>query len=274
MYFISEHLDVTSRSGQQALCGRFTTCDDRSIANTLEAERKRPVVSFLANPPAVWIDDFLQWLNPVLEQCCRVRIDDPSTFCSPRDPERRCQPCFFERDPPFDITMSGLPEGPEFMRYLRHWLESPTNEDCPLGGKASYGNAISISADNSSVVASHFRTYHTPLKTQEDFINALAAAKRVAADLSKRTGTNVYPYSLFYVFFDQVSLLVCCFYLLLCLILTTSSPRAFSIPTLSQSPSRFSFSLLALSSPSRPYSSALGVRAPSSRSSARSPSLT
>ena len=93
------------------------------------------------------------------------------------------------------------------MRYLRHWLVSPTDEECPLGGKASYGNAISLSADNSSVVASHFRTYHTPLKTQEDFINALAAARRVADDLSRRTKATVYPYSLFYVFFDQVSLL-------------------------------------------------------------------
>lgn len=205
VYFIADHVDVSSRTGQQALCGRFTTCQDLSVANTLEAERKRPQVSYIANPPAVWIDDFLNWLNPVLETCCRIRIDDPNTFCSPRDSERKCKPCFRDREPEFDITMGGLPEGEEFMKYLRQWLISPTDEDCPLGGKSSYGNAISLSKDNSSVVASHFRSYHTPLKTQEDFINALAAARRVADDLSKRTGVRVYPYSLFYVFFDQVS---------------------------------------------------------------------
>lgn len=205
VYFVADHIDVSSRPGQQALCGRFTTCADLSIANTLEAERKRPSVSFLANPPAVWIDDFLAWLNPVLETCCRVRIDDETIFCGPNEPERRCKPCFLDKEPPFDITMEGLPEGKEFMKYLQHWLESPTDENCPLGGKSSYGNALSIASDNSSVVASHFRTYHTPLKTQSDFINALAAARRIADDLEARTGAKVYPYSLFYVFFDQVS---------------------------------------------------------------------
>ena len=215
VYFIADHVNVSSRQGQQALCGRFTTCLDLSIANTLEAERKRPDVSYLANPPAVWIDDFLQWLNPVLETCCRVRIDDPNTFCTPNDPERRCQPCFLDKDPPFDFTMNGLPEGEEFIRYLQHWLESPTDEECPLGGRSSYANAVSLGTEktgdggNRTVVkASHFRTYHTPLKTQEDFINALAAARRVADDLGKRTGAKVYAYSLFYVFFDQVRISV------------------------------------------------------------------
>jgi Niemann-Pick C1 protein len=204
VYFVASHLNVSSRPAQQALCGRFTTGLDLSLGNTLEAERKRPDVSFLANPPAVWLDDFLGWLNPVLETCCRVRRDDPSVFCGANEPERRCRPCFEGKEPPWDITMKGLPEGPEFMRYLRQWMESPTDEECPLGGKSSYGNAISLSSDNSSIVASHFRTYHTPLKTQADFINALASARRVANDLEMRTGAKVYPYSLFYVFFDQV----------------------------------------------------------------------
>jgi Niemann-Pick C1 protein len=53
------------------------------------------------------------------------------------------------------------------------------------------------------VQASHFRTYHTPLKSQNDFINALAAARRVSKDIQRRTGVKVFPYSLFYVFFDQ-----------------------------------------------------------------------
>lgn len=108
----------------------------------------------------------------------------------------------------WDITMTGLPEGDEFMRYLQQWLISPTNNDCPLGGQAAYSSAVTLSADNSSVVASHFRAFHTPLKSQSDFINALAAARRVSKDITHRTGVKVYPYSLFYVFFDQVS--SCC----------------------------------------------------------------
>jgi Niemann-Pick C1 protein len=99
--------------------------------------------------------------------------------------------------------MDGLPENGEFMRYLQQWLISPTTEECPLAGQASYGTALSLSWGNDVVQASHFRTFHSPLKSQADFINAFAAAHRVANDISQRTGATVFPYSLFYVFFDQ-----------------------------------------------------------------------
>jgi Niemann-Pick C1 protein len=97
--------------------------------------------------------------------------------------------------------MYGLPQDEEFMRYLGQWLASPTDEDCPLGGRASFGNALSF--DGATVSASHFRTFHAPLKSQADFINAFEASHRIADDISRRTGTSVFPYSLFYVFFDQ-----------------------------------------------------------------------
>jgi Niemann-Pick C1 protein len=108
-------------------------------------------------------------------------------------------------------TVDGYPEGPEFMRYVRQWLISPTDESCPLGGKASYSSALKLPSldDDASeqvedtVELSHFRTYHTPLKTQSDFIEALAAAQRISKDLSKRTGAEVFPYSLPYVFFQS-----------------------------------------------------------------------
>ncbi|WRT69611.1 uncharacterized protein IL334_006600 [Kwoniella shivajii] len=206
VYFVVQGADVPVRHGQQQLCGRFTTCMELSVANSLEAERKRPESSFVASPPAAWIDDFLQWTNPTFESCCRVRRRDPTVFCSPRDSERLCRPCFEGED--WDATMNGLPEGADFMRYLQQWLVSPTNEECPLGGQAPYSSAVKLASDNNTVIASHFRTYHTPLKSQSDFIEALAAARRISNDISHRTGVKVFPYSLFYVFFEQYSHIV------------------------------------------------------------------
>lgn len=203
VYFVSRDVDVTKRSGQQALCGRFTTCAELSMANILEAERKRPEVSFISDPSASWIDDYLNWLDPKQDSCCRVRKADPSVFCTERDSSRRCQPCFQDREPEWNITLSGMPQNEEFMKYLQQWLQSPTNEECPLAGKASFGAALSIAEDEKSVIASHFRTFHAPLKTQADFINSFAAAHRVADEISEATGADVFPYSLHYVFFDQ-----------------------------------------------------------------------
>jgi len=55
-----------------------------------------------------------------------------------------------------------------------------------------------------TIPASHFRTAHTPLRSQEDFINAYAAARRIATEISdKNEGITVFPYSKFYIFFDQ-----------------------------------------------------------------------
>jgi len=99
--------------------------------------------------------------------------------------------------------MDGLPEGEEFMRYLRHWLESPTTAECPLAGRTSFGEALAFNSHSSRLDASHFRTFHSPLKSQDDYINAFVAAHRIADEISEETGAEVFPYSLFYVFFDQ-----------------------------------------------------------------------
>lgn len=204
VYFVSRDVDVTVRGGQQRLCGHFTTCEDFSLANVLESERQqRRNSSFIAEPTSSWIDDFLHWLDPSKESCCRVRKRNPAVFCRATDPERLCQPCFKDREPTWDITMNGLPEGEEFMEYLQQWLASPTTEDCPLAGRASYGAALALKEDRTGVEASHFRTFHPPLRSQQDFIHSIEAAHRISEDLSAKTGTSVFPYSLHYVYFDQ-----------------------------------------------------------------------
>ena len=204
VYFVTRATDVTVRTGQQRLCGRFTTCDDFSVANVLESERQqRRNSSFIAEPTASWIDDYLQWLDPSKESCCRVRKRNPAVFCRATDPERLCQPCFKGREPAWDITMNGLPEGAEFIKYLQQWLVSPTTEECPLAGKSSYGAALALKEDGSGVEASHFRTFHSPLRTQADFINSMEAAHRISEELSAKTGVSIFPYSLHYVYFDQ-----------------------------------------------------------------------
>jgi Niemann-Pick C1 protein len=208
VYFIINDASPTKRSTQQELCGRFTTCEDFSVANMLEAERKISASSLIADPTASWIDDFLGWLNPAQSRCCRVQRRNPKQFCSDRQPDRACRPCYEDHEPAWNITMNGLPEGEEFMRYLNQWLMSPTTEDCPLAGRASFGTALSLNDEHTDVVASHFRTSHTPLKSQKDYIDSFEAAHRISSEISEKTGLNVFPYSFHYVFFDQYAHIV------------------------------------------------------------------
>ncbi|KAI9709804.1 MAG: hypothetical protein M1828_002371 [Chrysothrix sp. TS-e1954] len=199
VYFVTRELNITQREHQQQLCGRFSTCDQFSLSNILEQERKRPEVSYIADATASWVDDFFLWLNPFLDQCCV----DPKTGDA----------CFADRSPPWNITLAGMPEGEEYLTYLRRFLKSPTDELCPLGGLASYSTAVVTPPEDPNapitVPASHFRTSHTPLRTQDDFIQAYASARRIASDISSRNDDiKVFPYSKFYIFFDQYPTIV------------------------------------------------------------------
>ncbi|KAE8827185.1 hypothetical protein PTNB73_08938 [Pyrenophora teres f. teres] len=193
VYFVTKELNVTERRPQKELCGRFSTCDRESLANIIEAERKRPEVSYLAASAANWLDDYFLWLNPENEKCC---VDDKG------------KPCFQDRQPLWNMTLSGMPEGEEFIHYLQKWVEAPTTEDCPLGGKAAYSDALVIDAKHLTIPASHFRTSHTPLRSQQDFISAYIAARRIANEISKDVDAEVFPYSKFYIFFDQYTSIV------------------------------------------------------------------
>ena len=187
VYFVAREMNVTERPQQQQLCARFPTCESYSLANVLEQERKRPDVSYIAEPAAIWIDDFFLWLNPTFERCCTEGN----------------KVCFEDREPPWNTTLYGMPEGREFVHYLEKWLDSPTTKDCALGGMAAYSNALVVDDESTTVPASHFRSSHTPLRSQKDFIEAYAAARRISKDISDAIGSEVFPYSKFYIFFDQ-----------------------------------------------------------------------
>ncbi|KAF2279777.1 niemann-pick C1 protein precursor [Westerdykella ornata] len=193
VYFVTKELNATQRQEQKALCGRFSTCDQESLANIIEAERKRPEISYLSASAANWLDDFFLWLNPENSKCC---VDDNG------------KPCFENRHPAWNITLAGMPEGMEFINYLSRWIEAPTTEDCPLGGAAAYSNSLIIDSDHLTIPASHFRTSHTPLRSQNDFIAAYKAARRIAHEIKKDVGTEVFPYSKFYIFFDQYTSII------------------------------------------------------------------
>lgn len=192
VYFVTKGLNATQRQHQLEICSRFPTCEGLSLTNVLELERKRPEVSYLSSPTASWLDDFFLWLNPDYENCC---VDNGKA-------------CFANRTPAWNFTLSGMPQGDEFVRYLKRFVTTPTDEACPLGGQASYSQAVVIDEDKNTIPASNFRTMHKPLRSQDDFINAYAAARRIANDVQSSTGVEVFPYSVFYVFFDQYASIV------------------------------------------------------------------
>lgn len=191
VFFVVTSEGVETRDMQQKLCSRFSTCETSSLTNVLESERKRPGVSWIATAPASWIDDFLMWLNPSLDTCCV----DGNTHDT----------CYANE--PWGFDMHGFPEGSNFTEYLVQWLNQ-SSDQCPLAGKAPYGQSIKLDTKPSTravgkVVTSYFRTNHVPLRSQNDYIKAYTASRTIADRIGNSLGIEVYPYSVFYPFFAQ-----------------------------------------------------------------------
>lgn len=203
VYFVTSGVNFTSRAVQQTLCGRFTTCQEMSLVNIVEQEARRSDVSYIKNTPASWIDDFFTWLNPDLDECCRVKKNSLDfQICSPGDNPRLCEPCYAKREPAWNVDMSGMPEGEEFMEFFDVWINAPS-DPCPLGGKAPYSSEVSVKYANVGIRASKFRSMHVPLRSQNDFIEAYSSARRIAKEIEESTGVPTFAYSVFYIFFAQ-----------------------------------------------------------------------
>lgn len=193
VYFVVHDTPITQRKHQQEVCGSFSTCQSYSLTNVLEQEAKRSDISYITGSTASWLDDFFTWLNPSNAACC---VEHGKT-------------CFADREPAWNVTLFGMPEGQEFMHYLDKWIAAPSGEDCPYGGAAPYSNALFIDSQSENLVpASNFRTSHTPLKSQADFISAYASARRIADMISTEQDIKVFPYSKFYIFFDQYASII------------------------------------------------------------------
>ncbi|KAH3684092.1 hypothetical protein WICPIJ_004932, partial [Wickerhamomyces pijperi] len=201
VYFVVSGMNITDGANQKKLCGKFTTCDEFSLSNILEQERKRSNISTVIDPVASWIDDFFTYLNPELDECCRVRKNNLEDFCPAHAPPRQCQSCFAQKKWGYD--MLGFPEGEEFMKYFNHWINADSDSSCPLGGQAPYSNAVHYN-DEDGILSSTFRTSHTPLRSQGDFIKAYEESLRITEELKEKLNhEEIFAYSPFYIFFVQ-----------------------------------------------------------------------
>jgi Niemann-Pick C1 protein len=104
------------------------------------------------------------------------------------------------------------------MLSIQRFLDDVPRMKCPTAGAAAYGNSLTFSRDGRGVKAFYARTYHKVVRKQSDFIEAYRDARRIANEIAKRSFgvvdaekqrdpesglPIVFPYSVFYVFFEQ-----------------------------------------------------------------------
>ncbi|GBP22432.1 NPC intracellular cholesterol transporter 1 [Eumeta japonica] len=126
-----------------------------------------------------------------------------------------CQSCILTT-----VTPETRPSALDFKRYVAYFLQDNPSTWCAKGGHAAYGQAVTYDKPYKNdtslarVGATYYQGYHTALKTSQDYYSALKAARELSANLTetinrylreegKNVTVNVFPYSEFYVFYEQ-----------------------------------------------------------------------
>ncbi|XP_047992313.1 NPC intracellular cholesterol transporter 1 isoform X1 [Leguminivora glycinivorella] len=216
VYFVvtegTNGIDYSDKDIQNMICGtRF--CNDDSVAMQIYSAYRTQNETYVGQPANSWLDDMFDWSDG--DKCCYKYKN--GSFC-PHDVAiltGNCEPCNIPLVPP-----EQRPSPSDFDRYVSFFLRDNPDSDCPKGGHAAYAQAVNYKTriinktESSEVGATYYQTYHTVLKTSSDYYSALKAARNVAANLTytinsklkeqgKNTTVNVFPYSVFYVFYEQ-----------------------------------------------------------------------
>uniref|UniRef100_A0A8C0GUA5 NPC intracellular cholesterol transporter 1 n=1 Tax=Chelonoidis abingdonii TaxID=106734 RepID=A0A8C0GUA5_CHEAB len=201
VYFVLEEgHSYTSLEGQNMVCGGVG-CNNNSLVQQVFTAAEIDSYTRIGFPPSSWIDDYFDWVKPQ-SSCCRV-YNTTGQFCNASVVDVSCMRCR-----PLTEEGKWRPQGGDFMKFLPMFLSDNPNPKCGKGGHAAYSSAVNFINNNSDVGATYFMTYHTVLKTSADFIDAMKKARIIADNITETMGIKeknyrVFPYSVFYVFYEQ-----------------------------------------------------------------------
>ncbi|KAF8405539.1 hypothetical protein HHK36_010446 [Tetracentron sinense] len=240
LYFVVKNYNYSSESRHTNQLCSISQCDSNSLLNEIARASVTPESSFIAKPAASWLDDFLVWISPEAFGCCRKFIN--GSYCPPDDqlfcaafvhtmicaiPLDSLKQTYFSLQPPCcspdegscglggvckDCTTcfrhsdlrSDRPSTAQFSEKLPWFLNALPSADCAKGGHGAYTSSVDLNGYESGVIqASEFRTYHTPLNKQSDYVNSMQAAREFSSRVSESLKIQIFPYSVFYMFFEQ-----------------------------------------------------------------------
>ncbi len=199
---------------QNRVAGSAGSYDD-SLQAQVKSWSKEPDTTYVATPAQSWIDDYFAW---TLTESCAYYNDVTKQVCQSNYPNDESLPGECIKCPKPE-NGSTRPDPHQFRKQLYwFWTDSP-GEDCPPAGKGAYRDAMrlkQVGVDDDGfalwdVYASDFMVFHTVLQTSEDFTEAYRWARDMCDNISSVVNRDVppeksvpvFPYSIFYVYYEQ-----------------------------------------------------------------------
>ncbi|KAJ6931710.1 NPC intracellular cholesterol transporter 1-like [Populus alba x Populus x berolinensis] len=213
LYFVVKNYNYSSESSHTNQLCSISQCGSKSLLNEIARASLTPESTYIAMPAASWLDDFLVWISPEAFGCCRKFTN--GSYCPPDDQFpccssdtgscglggvcKDCTTCFRHSD-----LNNDRPSTSQFKEKLPLFLNALPSADCAKGGHGAYTSSIDLQGyENGVIQASSFRTYHTPLNKQIDYVNSMRAAREFSSRVSDSLKMEIFPYSVFYMFFEQ-----------------------------------------------------------------------
>ncbi|KAL9395214.1 hypothetical protein Peur_014499 [Populus x canadensis] len=213
LYFVVKNYNYSSESSHTNQLCSISQCGSKSLLNEIARASLTPESTYIAMPAASWLDDFLVWISPEALGCCRKFTN--GSYCPPDDQFpccssdtgscglggvcKDCTTCFRHSD-----LNNDRPSTSQFKEKLPLFLNALPSADCAKGGHGAYTSSIDLQGyENGVIQASSFRTYHTPLNKQIDYVNSMRAAREFSSRVSDSLKMEIFPYSVFYMFFEQ-----------------------------------------------------------------------
>ncbi|XP_063229747.1 NPC intracellular cholesterol transporter 1 homolog 1b-like [Bacillus rossius redtenbacheri] len=200
VYFVVRgDVNYSSAAAQNTLCGS-AGCNSDSLSAQLYRASQQSSETYIIRTASSWLDNFFDWSN--YEGCCMASTAHGS-FCDPSGNLENCVVCAEER-----------PNATTLERFLPDFLLTNPGQACPKGGHGQDSVSMNYVLDENGlahITDSYYSTFHVTLKTSKDYYTALKMARVVAANITKMLNSyikpkepiEVFPYSVFYVFYEQ-----------------------------------------------------------------------
>ncbi|KAF5305092.1 hypothetical protein FQA39_LY09354 [Lamprigera yunnana] len=195
VYWVTKgNINFTNTTVRNIFCGT-AGCLPSSISTQLYLASQQKNVTHLSRPSTSWIDDFTDWSTS--ETCCKY-FKNNGSFC-PNSYED-CELCYVDK--------VGLTSEEYFVKYLHFFLQDNPTPACAKGGHPAYATGMNyhLYSDHIDIISSNVMSFHTVLRNSKDYYEALRYARHIAENLTKTIdlpGVEVFPYSVFYVFYEQ-----------------------------------------------------------------------
>lgn len=202
VYWVTQgEVDYFDPEVSYKMCGG-SNCSESSISTQIFMASLEPNITIISTPANSWLDDLKDWSTS--DSCCKY-FKNTSYFCPHTYNSEDCESCSLSKMK----EEKNITEYQYYQQYLPHFLNDNPDVTCAKGGHAAYSNSVTYATNKqglSRVLASNVMSYHTVLKSSKDYTNALKYARYIAKNLTETLdlpGVKIFPYSVFYVYFEQ-----------------------------------------------------------------------